>query len=171
VRVVGRSRLVRAVGLGVCALAIAAAGAFGARATPAAAWPNPCMLLSKVHAQTAIAKGRKVAVKLGTVTKNSIETTCSESVGKLSVELIIGGKSANTLSVPHVISESSVPALGPSSVITIGGALPGGETNGLPLDYVDFSKSGLFVALAVSNGTTTKAALTTVGKALFALVH
>ena len=158
-------------GLLLCFASVAAAGAVGAGATSAAAWPNPCTLLTRVHARTSIAEGRTVAVKLGTVTKNSVETTCSESIGKLIIGLIIGPPSANNLSVPHVVSESSVTGLGANATLVLGSSLYGGETNGLPLDYINFLKSGLFVAITVSNGTTTKTALTALATALYPLVH
>ena len=158
-------------GLLLCVASIAAASAIGAGAATATAWPNPCTLLTRVHAQTTIAKGHTVAVKLGKVTKNSIETTCSESIGKLSIGLIIGPPSANNLSVPHVVSESSVTGLGANATLVLGSSLYGGETNGLPLDYIYFFKSGLFVAITVSNGTTTKTALTALATRLYPLVH
>ena len=136
----------------------------------AATWPNPCTLLSHVHAQTAIAAGRTVAVKLGAVSRTSAETTCSETVGKLSLELIVGPPSANNLRVPSVISESSVSGLGANAVLVLGRPTESGGTNGLPLDYVSFFRSGLFVGLTVSNGTTTKGDLTVLATRLYALV-
>ena len=155
----------------LCVAPIAAASAIGAGAANATTWPNPCTLLTRVHAQTSIAKGHTVAVKLGTVSKNSIETTCSESIAKLSIGLIIGPPSANNLSVPHVISESSVAGLGANATLVLGSSLYGGEINGQPLDYIYFFKSGLFVAITVSNGTTTKTALTALAATLYPLVH
>jgi hypothetical protein len=158
-------------GLVLCVALIAFGSGTSAGPAGATAWPNPCGLLSRVHPQTSVAKGHHVAVKLGTVTKSSVETTCSESIGKLSIGLIIGPPSANNLSVPHVISESSVAGLGANATLVLGSSLEGGETNGLPLDYIYFYKAGLFVAVTVTNGTTTKIALTDVASALYRLVR
>jgi hypothetical protein len=165
--VLSRYRLGRGLLLGVALVAVASAIAGPANAV---AWPNPCTLLTRLHAQTTITKGHAVAVKIGTATKSSIETTCSTSVGKLSIGLVIGPPSANNLAVPSVISESSVAGLGANAVVVLGRPTEGGGTNGQPLDYVGFYKSGLFVGLTVSNGTTTKANLVALATRLYALV-
>jgi hypothetical protein len=151
----------------LCSGTIALAAALSAAPAGAATWPNPCTLLSALHAQATIAHGHAATVKLGTVVRTSNETSCSETIGKLSVDLIVGAPSANNLSVPHVISESSVAGLGANATLVLGGPLEGGETNGEPLDYITFDKSGVFVALTITNGTVTKTTLTALGKTLF----
>jgi hypothetical protein len=161
-------RLTRSI---VCSGVIALAAALAVASAGAATLPNPCTLLAKLHAQTTIAKGHTVAVKLGAPVHTSNETSCSETIGKLSVGLIVGAPSANDLSVPHVVSESSVASLGTNATLVLGSPLYGGETNGEPLDYIAFYKSGVFVALTVSNGTVTKTALTALGVALYPRVR
>jgi len=73
--------------LGVAALIAPVAAGMASSAT----LPNPCTLLSKVHAETTLAKGKSVVVAHGKLANHGsgslASSTCSEMVGTLPVYL------------------------------------------------------------------------------------
>jgi hypothetical protein len=64
-----------------------------------------------------------------------------------------------------------VAGLGANAVLVLERPTESGGIDGLPLDYVSFYKSALFVGLAVSNGTATEGNLIALATRLYALVR
>jgi hypothetical protein len=100
--------------------------------------PNPCTLLSKVHPERTLAKGKPVVVSHGKVANHGsgslASSTCSEKVGTLPVYLIVSHSFSGFGGI-KVTSITHPSGLGPRDELVVGA----GPT-GSPVDFIVLHK-------------------------------
>jgi hypothetical protein len=153
------------------AVAIAAGtamiGSAIANASEAAGLPDPCVLLTKVHAENTIAKGTTVSVKLGKLVKygsgNLASSYCPEMVGKLTVSISLS-HAAGGFGGVRITSTTHPTGLGPGDELIVGTGPTGG-----PVDFIVFHTSKAYVAIS-ANGAT-PSSLTALARQVYPLVR
>jgi hypothetical protein len=136
-------------------------------AATAAALPNPCALLTAVHAEKTLAKGKSVVVKHGKLVKSGsgsfVRLTCSEMVGTQPVFLTLSHSSGGFGGV-KITSTTHPSGLGSGDQLVVGT----GPT-GAPVDFIVFHKAGVFADISANGANPGK--LTTLARQLFKLIR
>ena len=134
-------------------VAIAVVALVAASAASPATLPNPCTLLSKVHAERTLAKGKSVVVTHGKLANHGsgslASSTCSEMVGTLPVYLTVSHSFSGFGGI-KVTSITHPSGLGPGDELVVGA----GPT-GSPVDFIVFHKSTVYVDLSANGSRST----------------
>ena len=133
----------------------------------AAALPNPCTLLIKVHPEKTLAGGKPVAVTHGKLTKSGsgslASSTCSEMVGKLSVFLTLS-PSAGGFGGINVISTTHPSGLGSGDELVVGTS-----PSGKPVDFIVFHRSSVYADISANGAKPGN--LTLLARQVYKLLH
>jgi len=119
----------------------------------AAALPNPCALLTKVHPEHAFGGEKTLAVKHVKLQKYGsgqyASVSCSETVGAQPVVLNLSGPASGGFGGVKVTSQTHPSGLGSGATLTVGTALGGGG----PVDFVAFHKSSVSAVLTANGAS------------------
>lgn len=155
----GRSRAALVVGVVACTVPFVA---FPAAA--ATAFPNPCTLLTKVHAEKTLGSGGVTRGKLTTFgSGKAASSTCAEKVGTLSVFLTLS-RAAGGFGGLKITSTTHPTGLGSGDELVVGTG-----PSGNPVDFIVFHKKSVFADLS-ANGAS-PAHITTVARQIYKLLH
>ena len=148
--------------LGVAALIAPVAAGTASSAT----LPNPCTLLSKVHPERTLAKGKSVVVTHGKLANHGsgslASSTCSETVGTLPVYLTVSHSFGGFAGI-KVTSITHASALGPGDELVVGAS-----PTGSPVDFIVFHKSTFYVDLSANGANPSR--LTTLARQVYRLL-
>ena len=137
-----------------------------ASAASPATLPNPCTLLSQVHPERTLAKGKSVVVTRGKLTTHGsgslASSTCSETIGSLAVYLTFSHAFGGFGGI-QVTSNTHPSGLGAGDQLVVGTG-PAGN----PVDFIVFHKSTVYVYLS-GNGAN-PSSLTTLARELYRLL-
>ena len=133
----------------------------------AAVFPNPCALLTAVHAEKTLTKGRSVVVKHGKLVKSgagsSVSLTCSEMVGTQPLFLTLSHSSGGFGGI-KITSTTHPTGLGSGDVLVVGTGPTGG-----PIDFILFHKNTVYADIS-ANGANPRN-LTILARQLYKLIH
>ena len=152
----------------VFSFGVACLAAVGVNAAAAATLPNPCALLTKVHAEKTLAKGTSINVTQKKLTNSGsgslASSTCSETVGKLSVVLSFSHSAGGGSGGIHIVSTTHPRGLGSGDQLVVGTS-----PSGAPVDFIEFHKSTVYASVYANGAKPSN--LTTLARQIYKLVH
>jgi hypothetical protein len=152
---------------GILAIAVVAAGSTIAGASAAGTLPDPCTLLTQVHAENTIAKGKTVTVKLGKLSKygtgNGASLSCAEKVGTLNVSIDVSHYVGGFGGV-KITSTTHPSGLGAGDALIVGS----GAGSGGPVDFITFHTAKGYFDISANGANPIE--LTTLARQVYALV-
>ena len=137
----------------ITALAAVAVWLTVVAAGSAAALPNPCALLAKVHPERTLGRGKTLAVKHVKLQKYGsgqyASVSCSETVGAQPVNLNLSGPASGGFGGVKVISQTHPSGLGSGATLTVGTA----AGSGAPVDFLSFHRSSVSAVLTADGAS------------------